>query len=418
MYKFFKKSIFTGFAPNIEPRNVRKACAYLFLPWKWNALKTGKSAPVVESSLKTYFDITYAKTFDSGRTALFYALKALGVGEGDEVLVQGYTCVVVTNAILWTGATPIYVDILDDFTMDPKEVEKNITNKTKVLILQHTFGMPSQIDSLLNLAKKYKLKTIEDCAHSLGVTYKKKLVGTYADIGMLSFGTDKVISCGRGGALITNNTALAKKIDIFHARLGKPHLVQILQHLWHFPVFYFAKPLYNLFIGKVILALAKKIHLTHRIISKEEKQAKQTLFYPAILPNSLADILQDQIDILDKKNTHRKNIAAIYKKYLNKQITQPLSNKAEAILLRYPILIKNPQQLLADAKQQGVLLGNWYQTIIAPGDINKQKTCYIKGNCPHAEVLAKQSVNLPTHAYITKKDAEKIAHIINNSTKK
>jgi len=407
--KFFSKPLFTGFAP----ADVRKACRYLLLPWNWHLLRSGTGAEHVEKKLCKYFWVPYAKTFDSGRSALFHALKTLDVGEGDEVLVQAYTCVVVINAIHWAGATPVYVDVLDNFTMDPADALKKINPKTKSIMLQHTFGVPADINKLLALAKTHGLSTIEDCAHALGGMYNKKFLGTYADIGMFSFGTDKSISCGRGGALITNNTALAKKISTRHARLPRMDTAQLFHHLWHFPIFYIAKPVYNIFVGKLLLACAKKFHITHRIISNEEKQGRQQICYPATLAHPLADILTYQFDILDKKNAHRIHIANIYRKYVHPKVVQPLKDYTLVVPLRYPLLLQEPTQLHRYAKQQGIILGDWYQTVVAPADSTGAHTQYISGSCPRAETLAQQSINLPTHSGITEKDAYRIVEVVN-----
>ena len=166
------------------------AASFLFLPWKWFQWKKGTHEKRAMELLEGYFgENIQAITYDSGRSALYHALLALDVGEGDEVLVQAFTCMVVINAICWTGARPVYVDIeKDTLNMDPVKADHACSDKTKVIILQHTFGLPANIDALLDVAKKHNLKTIEDCAHSLGARYKGKLTGTYADIGMLSFG--------------------------------------------------------------------------------------------------------------------------------------------------------------------------------------------------------------------------------------
>src|SRR3989338_2662999 len=119
---FFNKTIFTGLAPNLTGRDTATALAYLFLPWKWSSLRNGRYANQAEEQLKKYFSVPYAHIFDSGRSALYFALKALGADSEAKVLVQAYTCVVVSNAINYTGAKPIYLDIGDDFNINPEEL--------------------------------------------------------------------------------------------------------------------------------------------------------------------------------------------------------------------------------------------------------------------------------------------------------
>lgn len=403
----FHKTIFTGFSPNLTGRDTLTALAYLFLPWRWPQLLKGRYSKLAEEKLRNYFNIGHVYTFDSGRSALYYGLKALGIGDGDEVLVQAYTCVVVTNAIKFTGAKPIFVDVGDDFNIDPANLESRITPKSKILIIQHTFGLPAKLNELLAIAKKNNLKIIEDCAHSLGARYNGQLTGTFGHIGMLSFGSDKIISCVRGGALITNNQELGQRIKSFQDNLQKPNLLKTIQHLLHYPIFYISKPIYHLYIGKLILILAKKLNIFNKIIYKSEKKGENVSFYPAKLANALAKILYFQIDEIDELNLHRKKIAEIYNKHFN-------YGSDECIYLRYPILVEKPRKLAAFAKRQGVILGDWYRGVIAPQDIDIKKTGYKIGTCLNAERLAAQSVNLPTDRQITEKKAEYIFKIINS----
>ena len=419
-----KKIIFTGFSPNLTGRDVLVALKFLCLPWKWFTLLddcgpigfsliNGKYIKIAEEKLKQYFKIKYAYTFDSGRSALYFALKSLRAGEGDEILTQAYTCVVVPNAICQTGAKPVYVDICNDFNMDPEDLEKKITHKSKILIIQHTFGLPAQLGKLLLIAKKYNLKVVEDCAHSFGAKYNGQFVGTFGDIGMFSFGADKTISCVRGGALITKNSELADKIKQYQNNLPLPLMSKTIQHLLHYPLFFVGKPLYGIKIGKVLLYIAKKFNIINHIIYKPEKSGHPVPFYPARLANALAQILINQLQEVDEINDHRRRIAKLYTNFVhNKKVRHPTSDIRHP-KLRYTILTKHPRKMHDYAKKHGIILGNWYNTVIAPADIDLEKTGYKKGDCPNAELLASQSINLPTNRCTTEKDAKRIVKVIN-----
>ena len=411
--KLLKKPIFTGFAPNITRQDTYTACSFLCLPWKWGCIRKGKNVVKVEKWLQDYFNTKHGFCFDSGRTALHYALKALEVKEEDEILVQAYTCVVVSNAINWTGAKPIYVDVDNDFNMSPDDLIRKITDKSKVLIIQHTFGKPANLDKLVKIAKEHNIKIIEDCAHSLGAKYKEKLTGTFGDIGMFSFGTDKTISCVRGGGLITNNDSIGNRIREFQSRLPLSRKIKVIQNLLHYPVFSIGKPLYNLGIGKLILMIAKTSHIMSKIIYNPEKHGKQVLFYPSLLPNALAKILLNQIKSLEKVNKHRQEIAKTYdNKIETKEIIKPEWGN-ESVWLRYTIVTDKAKKLHQQCKKQGIILGNWYDSVIAPCDIEKKQTGYSASSCPNAEKLAKGSINLPTNRHVSTKDAERIVQIVN-----
>ncbi len=410
----FRKHIFTGFAPNTSFETTKSALLSLVAPWKWFSLRKGTYVGIVEDQLKKYFGVKNGITFDSGRTALFFALKGLGISKGDEVIVQAYTCVVVSNAIRWAAATPVYVDIDDNFCIDPHEVEKKITPRTKALIIQHTFGKPAQMDLLMDIAKKHSLSVVEDCAHSFGATYKGKKLGTFGDIGMLSFGTEKVISCVRGGAVITNDPTIASRMEEYSKELPHTSYTKLIQHLLHPIVFPIGRLFYGLFIGKVFLWFFHRLKITARIIYGREKKGNQVPFYPTTLPNALAHLLSIELEHVEELNRQRKKIASIYQTCLK---SMPGFNcttwDEESVYLRFAVRVeKNSSSLFSYAKKKRIILGNWYRTAIAPGDIDMSTTGYKKGSCPKAELFASQSVNLPTHRHISQQDAQRICAVL------
>ncbi|MBT3538651.1 aminotransferase class I/II-fold pyridoxal phosphate-dependent enzyme [Candidatus Parcubacteria bacterium] len=405
--------IFTGFLPNATTKDLLKSLDFLLLPWKWFSLRKGKGNKKVEKWLKTYFEIPHTYTFDSGRTALQKGLEVLGVQRGDEVLVQAYTCMVVSNAIKWAHGNPVYVDVGNDLNIDCADLEKKITNKSKVLIIQHTFGRPADLEKLLDIAKKHNLKVIEDCAHSLGVKHNGKFLGTSGDIGMFSFGTDKVVSSMRGGALITSDKIIGNKIKKLQQDLPLPKLLKTIQYLLAFPAFAIGKPLYEVG-GRYFLGILKKLNILGRIMYDEEKKGNQVSFYPSQFANSFASILLNQLEKMDEVNRHRQKIADLYnEKITNKDIVLPEKNN-ESNYLRYALLVKNPLDMIVAAKKNGIMLGNWYDTVIAPGDCTLEASGYKKGSCPVAEKLSSQSINLPTNRHIDETKAQKIIDFVNS----
>lgn len=406
--------IFTGFLPNATKGDLKKALGFLFLPWKWFILRKGNHILEVEDWLKKYFNIEYASTFDSGRTALQKALETLEIKAGDEVLVQAYTCVVVSNAIMWAGGKPVYIDIDDDFNMNSDDLIKKITNKSKVLIVQHTFGKPAKLEKFIQIAKENNLKIIEDCAHSFGVKYNQKLTGTFGDIGMFSFGSDKVVSCMRGGALITKDRELDQKIKQLQGQLPLSKGIKVWQYLLNYLTFAVGKPLYGIGIGKWIMWFFKKFNVVGRVIYQSEKQGKQVSFYPSTLPDALASILLDQLRDLEKSNEHRREIAKIYFQNIENELIKLPPEDKDSNYLRFTLLVDKPKKMLNLAKKQSILLGNWYNTVIAPGDSDIDKARYVRGSCPNAEKLASMSINLPTNIKIAKKDTKKIINFINS----
>ncbi|MDP3786139.1 MAG: DegT/DnrJ/EryC1/StrS family aminotransferase, partial [Candidatus Omnitrophota bacterium] len=174
----------------------------------------GENVAKFEEETANYCGTKYAVAVASGTDALELSLKALGIGEGDEVITAPFTFIATTEAICVNGATPVLVDIENDtYNIDPSLIEAKITKKTKAIIPVHLFGHPCDIDSVMTIAKRHNLKVIEDCAQAIGAEFNSKRVGGFGDIGCFSFFPSKNLGCyGDGGMVITDDKAVADKI--------------------------------------------------------------------------------------------------------------------------------------------------------------------------------------------------------------
>ena len=162
-----------------------------------------------EQGFASFIDVKYAASVSNGTVALHLALVVLGIGPGDEVIVPTLTYIASVNAIAYTGAKPVFVDSLrDTWQMDPKDVEKKITAKTKAIMAVHLYGHPCDMDALKSISLKHSLFLIEDCAEAIGTEYKGKHVGTIGDISTFSFFGNKMITTGEGGMVVTNDQTL------------------------------------------------------------------------------------------------------------------------------------------------------------------------------------------------------------------
>lgn len=343
-------------------------------------------------------------------------MNAFQIGKGDEVIIQPFTCLAVPEVIIWAGAIPRYVDVDKTLNINPMLLEQSISKKTKAIIVQHTFGIPAQMDLISKITQKHGLILIEDCAHALGTSYRGKKVGTFGDASFFSFGRDKVISSVFGGLAAINNSASAevkKRLTLFHQKLNYPSYFWILQQILHPVMFFFILPTYNIVIGKVLLVFLQKIHILSFPILNEEKQGKKPEIFPLRYPNGLAILLLNQLSKLIHFNNHRKNIANIYFKKLanNKNIILP-ANIDGSIFLRFNIFINNAEAVRLKAKKMGFLLGNWYHSIIDPEGSTKLVGYQPKNK--FAEESASKSLNLPTNVGISPKDADNIVYFLNN----
>jgi dTDP-4-amino-4,6-dideoxygalactose transaminase len=174
----------------------------------------GKHVKELEKAFCDYFGVKHAVSFNSATTGLQAAVTALGIGPGDEVIVSPYTMSATASAILLNNAIPVFADVDETFCLDVDSVEKNITAKTKAIFVVDLMGGTPKFDKILELAKKHNLKIIEDCAQAMGANYNGKFAGTIGDIGVFSFNIHKVVQCGEGGVLITNNDKYALRAQL------------------------------------------------------------------------------------------------------------------------------------------------------------------------------------------------------------
>ena len=406
----FNKIISASLSPNTEFDDVLLAFHVLFKPWQWTQ---GYGIKRVEDWFAKRFPNYRALSFNSGRSALFAILKAFNIHEGDEVLVQAFTCVAVPNSVLWTGAKPVYVDTDRTLNIDVADAEKKRTAKTRAIVVQHTLGITADMDKISEFAKKNNLLVIEDCAHSIGATYGNKKVGSVGDASFFSFGRDKVLSSVFGGMAVIQKRHEQPwmKLKDIHKKLPSPAMFWILQQLLHPLLFSLILPFYKVGIGKGILFVCQKLRLLSIPVYPEEKTGVRPKDFPAKYPNALALLLGNQLKKLERYNENRKNSAHYYLESLKNSANAELLTYPEgSIFLRFPVLHPNPESVIAKAKNAGILIGNWYHNTIDPAGVNFKKIHYTPGSCPRAEYTAKHILNMPTR--ITKKEAVRLLKYI------
>jgi perosamine synthetase len=182
-----------------------------------------------ESSIATLTGAPHAISVSNGTVALHLALHCLGIGPGDEVIVPTFTYIASVNTIAQTGATPVFADSRsDDWLMDVADVERRITERTKAIMAVHLYGAPCDMVGLKQLAERYNLKIVEDCAEALGTSLVGQHVGTFGDIGTFSFFGNKTITCGEGGMVIARDSALAVLL-----RMTKGQGQSLTKRYWH-----------------------------------------------------------------------------------------------------------------------------------------------------------------------------------------
>ncbi|MFN8365794.1 MAG: DegT/DnrJ/EryC1/StrS aminotransferase family protein [Candidatus Kapaibacterium sp.] len=172
----------------------------------------GSYVQAFEEQFSAYTGVGKATTVSNGTVALHLALMALGIGPGDEVIVPTFTYIAPVNAIVYCGATPVFVDSRSDtWQVDAEDIRRRITLKTKAIIAVHLYGHPCEMDELTAIAREHRLFLLEDCAEAFGTLYKGKHVGQFGDISTFSFYGNKTITTGEGGMVVTNDETLYQR---------------------------------------------------------------------------------------------------------------------------------------------------------------------------------------------------------------
>lgn len=399
-----------GLEENYNFKNTLFSLWQLIKFWKW---QNGKASSKVEKWFCESLGVRCSKTYDSARSGLYCLLRALNLKAGDEVLVQAFTCAAAINPIIWNQLKPVFVDIdLNSLNISVSDLIEKISPKTKVIIVQHTFGYPADLDAILKIAKQKNLIVIEDCAHTIGGKHKEKNLGTIGDAGVFSFGSDKAISSVSGGCVVTNNKDLFNKLE--SQKLNELPSNIIFKKLLHPIIEWKHRTFYGFFgFGRLVHFLANKLGLIMRSNTLEEKKfAKKPFFIPSKFPNSLAELALMELKHVGKLNLHRKVLQKLYDKEIYLSLFEKIRYKKsdDYFLLRYPLLLHREvvRGVLFDTfKDKQVILGDWYDQVVGPKDVDLNTVGYNKGMCPNAEEASERIINLPLHSGISENTVEK-----------
>jgi perosamine synthetase len=363
---------------------------------------------------------------DNGRTSLYLLLKSLNLPKSSEVMIQGYSCVVLPNGVWQAGLNPVLVDVdPQSFNFDIADLKNKITAKTKVIIVQYTFGIIPQMKELIELCNQKKIILIEDCAHSLGgeISIDGKIfpVGSVGQASFFSFGRDKVISTTIGGCLAVNPQPLVNtaKIEITkwlqEIRLNYDILppmtfnryIQAINYI--FLTVLLIRPLYHLQIGKLVMLLSRKLSLIGQIYTPLEKTGTSSLETNSKYAQGLYPILKNQLQQIDKLNSHRRDLALFYAAELG------LDFNRRSVYMRYPVNLccfdlspkKSYYKIKNNLRSYGILVGLWYTSPFMQDnkDLNDKFVSQYQ-LLPNSLKLSDSSViNLPTNRYTDLKDA-------------
>ena len=335
----------------------------------------GRFIEEFEQNFSNYCDRKYGVATSNGTVALHLALKALGIGDGDEVIVPDLTFIATANTVAYCNAKPVFVDSHPDYwCIDPERIEEKITTRTRAIIPVHLYGHPCDMDMIMKIAEEYNLYVIEDAAEAHSAEYRGKKAGSFGDISCFSFYGNKIITTGEGGMCLANNEELAEKM-----RILRDHGMNPDKRYWY-DVIGFNYRMTNL-QAAIGVAQLKKLD---EFVEKKRKIAK---FY------------SEKLNELEEKEL----------------ITlQPEMPWAKCIYWMYSILIEDKfsrsrDELMQELKENGVETRPFFYPIhLMPPYKNKE-------NFVVAEKISRKGINLPSGVKLPDNDIELISKFISFS---
>lgn len=348
-------------------------------------LTTGPAIREFEIKVANYVDAKYAVAFSNGTAALHGACFAAGIGKGDEVITTPMTFAASANCVLYQGGKVVFADINPEtYNIEPTEIEKRITSKTRAIIPVDFTGQPVELDRIYEIARKYKLVVIEDAAHALGSTYKGRKVGSLSDMTMFSFHPVKHVTSGEGGMITTNNKEYYEK------------LIQFRSH--------------------GITRNQEKMTETHGPWYYE----MQFLGYNYRMTDIQAALGSSQMNKLEEFVLRRKNIINMYNKAFGGmgELTIPYQASEGDSSWHLYVIRLNLEKLSGDRKEifealQKENIGvnvHYIPVHLLP---YYQQLGYKKGSLPQAEKLYEEMMSLPLFPAMTNQDVDDVIHAVN-----
>lgn len=331
----------------------------------------GKQVALFEKNISKRLKAKYAIAVGNGTDALYLSLKVLGIGKEDEVITTPYSFIATTASIVTAGAKPVFVDIKSDYNIDEKKIEKVISKKTKAIMPVHWAGKPCELDAIKIIAKKYKLKIIQDSSHAVDVVYKKNSIVKYGDLCTYSMHPLKNLNVwGDGGFILTNDDFLAKKLYLIrnHGLINRNNCD------------FFG---YNSRLD-TIQAVVANYKLKNKLTNITKKRIKNAKFFDQLLKNNKNIELVQR----DKESTEVFHLYHINVKKNRDKLIKFLQSKNIDAKVHYPIPIH--------LQKSSSFLG------------------YKKGDFPVAEKLSRTSISLPVHEFISKEHIQYTCKIINS----
>lgn len=333
----------------------------------------GKNVKALEEEIAAFSGVKYGIGVASGTDALHLSLLACGVGKDDEVITSTFSFVATAEAIAYTGASPVFVDIdAKTFNLDPKKIEEKITKKTKAILPVHLYGQSAEMAAIIDIARKHRLKVVEDAAQAIGAEYDGKRVCSIGDVGCLSFFPTKNLGCfGDGGMVLTNNKEIAEKVKILRGHGSRV--------TYHYDIIGFNSRL-------------------------DEIQAA---------------ILRVKLKYLNRWSEARTKNAALYNELFkdSKKILPPYKDpKSKHVFNQYTIRVKDRDKLFSFLESKGIGRMVYY-----PLSLHLQKAFTFlggkKGDFPESESAEAEVISLPIFPELKEEEIKEVGEAVKSFIK-
>lgn len=360
----------------------------------------GKNVIEFEKEFAEYVGVKHAISVGNGTDALVIALKAMGIGEGDEVITTPFTFFATAESISAVGATPVFVDVnKNTFNIDVTKIEEKITDKTKAIMPVHIFGQSADMDEINEIAKKHNLLVIEDACQAIGGKYKGRNIGSLGDVACFSFFPTKNLGCaGDGGMIVTDNDDLAVIIRALRTHGSGEN----------------GQKAFNLLNG--VEEDIMQAESGNDTVYNPLKYYNYLIGYNSRLDAIQAAILRVKLKEIDNWNSKRRDIVNIYNNEFRELylVTPVCEDNNEHVYHMYILQSENRNEVLEKLKERGVATGVYY-----PVPLHLQKVYkslgYKEGDMPVSEYLSHRTFAIPVYPELTEEQIKYIVDSVKNN---
>jgi len=356
-------------------------------------------------------------TYFRGRVALEAILRGLGVSAGDEVAIQAFTCIAVPEAVRALGARARYVDVEEGSpNMDPGDLVRKINERTRAVVIQHTFGLPANVSSLGGVAKEHGLPVVEDCAHTIASRVDGRQVGSFGAAAFYSYEASKPAFVGIGGSAVANDVVLAAALDADYSRYEPPSAAVQLQLA---TMFLAHKAAYRPSTYWTVRSLFRSLVSAGLIRGNYNDMSEPSAPGPDFTRRMgaiQARLLHRALALLDSQTAHRRWVGEEYRTRIRARGVAhfPVSRNVDPVFGRYPVLVGDKSAVLDGAREARVELADFYATPVHPLKGEKlRQVGYEPGSCPNAEALSARIVSLPTGPQVDRTQIQRAVDFFN-----